>query len=152
MRSDNGTLRHFELQSTSDQEFYELNPSIASGYAACIAPEKAGIWSYPYPVSFYEIQKGLDVYADKSRMEALADGEQTAFNMINALCGVLYLSGRIDKADAFNKQLIKDGTEVYKKYPVRTIIPLIRYGRAADLTSATRRIRRSAFYRRTARK
>ena len=116
MRSDNGTLRHFELQSTSDQELYELNPSIASGYAACIAPEKAGIWAYPYPVSFYEIQKGLDVYADKSRMEALADGEQTAFNMINALCGVLYLSGRIDKADAFNKQLIKDGTEVYKKY------------------------------------
>ena len=49
-------------------------------------------------------------------MEALADGEQTAFNMINALCGVLYLSGRIDKADAFNKQLIKDGTEVYKAY------------------------------------
>ena len=45
MRSDNGTLRHFELQSTSDQEFYDLNPSIASGYAACIMPEKAGIWA-----------------------------------------------------------------------------------------------------------
>ena len=58
----------------------------------------------------------MDVYADKARMDALADGEQTAFNMINALCGVLYLSGRIDKADKFNRQLIKEGTDVYKAY------------------------------------
>ncbi len=116
MRCDNGTLRHFELQSTSDQEYYFFNPSIASGMAACIAPEKAGIWSYPYPVSYYENARGEDVYADEKRMQSMADGEQTAFNMVNALCGVLYLSGRIDKADAFNKQLIREGTEVYKAY------------------------------------
>ena len=116
MRSDTGTLRHFHLQSASDQEFYYLNPSIISGTAACLAPEKAGIWSYPYPVSFYENQKGADVYADASRMADLADGEQTVFNMVNALCGTLYLSGRIDKADSFNASLIKEGVEVYKKY------------------------------------
>ena len=36
--------------------------------------------------------------------------------MVNALCGTLYLSGRIDKADSFNASLIKEGVEVYKKY------------------------------------
>ncbi len=116
MRCDNGTLRHFELQSTSDQEFYFFNPSVVSGMAGCLAPEKAGIWSYPYPVSFYEQQKKEDVYAAPERMEQMADGEQTAFNMVNALCGVLYLSGRIDKADEYNKKLIREGVDVYKAY------------------------------------
>lgn len=120
MRCDTGTLRHFEMQSTSDQEFYYFNPAIASGMAACLPPEKAGIWSYPYPVSFYENQTGKDIYADPARMEDMADGEQTAFNMINALCGVLYLSGRIDKADDFNTALIKEGVEVYKTYRAHT--------------------------------
>lgn len=115
MRSDTGTLRHFNLQSTSDQEFYYLNPSIISGSCANLAPEKAGIWSYPYPISFYENMEKKDIYT-KEYMESMKDGEQTAFNMINALCGTLYLSGRIDKADDFNARLIKDGVDTYKKY------------------------------------
>lgn len=116
MRCDNGTLRHFELQSTSDQELYFFNPSIVSGMAGCLAPEKAGIWSYPYPVSFYENRSGEDIYASSERMAQMADGEQTVFNMVNALCGVLYLSGRIDKADEYNKKLIREGVETYKAY------------------------------------
>ncbi len=120
MRCDTGTLRHFELQSTTDQEFYDLNPAIISGMAAVLPPEKAGIWSYPYPVSFYENQTKEDIYANSDRMAALADGEQTVFNMVNSLCGVVYLSGRIDKADDFNFSLIKEGMEVYKEFRAHT--------------------------------
>ena len=120
MRADHGTLRHFNLQSTSDQEFYENNPAIVSGFAACIAPEKAGIWAYPYPVSFYEYRSGKEIYDDPQRMSALADGEQTIFNMVTALCGTLYLSGRIDRADKVNQTLIAEGAAVFKKVRTHT--------------------------------
>lgn len=115
MRCDTGTLRHFELQSTSDQEIYYLNPSIISGSCAYMAPEKAGIWAYPYPVSFYEKSKEADLF-DEEYVNCRADGEETVFNMVNALCGTLYLSGRIDKADENNTKLIKEGVEVFKRY------------------------------------
>lgn len=115
MRCDTGTLRHFQLQSTSDQEFYYLNPSIVSGSLAYLAPEKAGVWSYPYPMSFDNNQLKKDLRADKEYMDSMADGEETVFNMINALCGTLYLSGRIDCADEFNTKLIKEGVETFKK-------------------------------------
>ena len=118
MRCDTGTLRHFQLQSTSDQEFYFFNPSIISGSLGYLAPEKAGVWSYPYPVSFYQNRAGLKMNEDAEYMKAKEDGEETAFNMINALCGSLYLSGRIDFADELNTQLIKDGVEAFKKYRV----------------------------------
>lgn len=62
MRSDYGTLKHFCLQSTSDQELYYLNPPIAQGTLANILPEQAGIWAYPYPNLF-------DVRADARAME-----------------------------------------------------------------------------------
>ncbi len=116
MRCDTGTLRHFQLQSTSDQEFYFFNPSIVSGSLGYLAPEKAGVWSYPYPVSYYQNRAKKIMNEDEEYMASKADGEETAFNMINALCGSLYLSGRIDFADEFNTQLIKDGVEAFKKY------------------------------------
>lgn len=116
MRCDTGTLRHFQLQSTSDQEFYYFNPSIVSGSLAYLAPEKAGVWAYPYPVSYYENHKKLDMQADEAYMNSKKDGEETVFNMVNALCGTLYLSGRIDFADEFNTSLIKEGVEAFKKY------------------------------------
>ncbi len=115
MRCDNGTLRHFHLQSTSDQEIYYLNPSIVSGSLAYLAPEKAGAWSYPYPVSIYDKDK-KNLKEDKEHINSMADGEQTVFNMVTALCGTLYLSGRIDCADEFNTKLIKEGVETFKKY------------------------------------
>lgn len=116
MRCDTGTLRHFELQSTSDQELYYNNPSIISGSAAYLAPEKAGIWSYPYPITFYQKKDPDAAFADEEYMASKKDGEETVFNMVNTLCGVPYLSGRIDKADDFNTQLIREGIEVFKKY------------------------------------
>ena len=116
MRCDNGTLSHFELQSTSDQEFYYNNTAIISGTLAYIAPEKAGIWSYPYPISFYENRDKINVWENKEYVAQRADGEETVYNMINALMGTLYLSGRIEHADKKNFALVKEGVKAFKKY------------------------------------
>jgi len=116
MRCDNGTLSHFELQSTSDQEFYNLNTSVVSGALAAIPPEKAGIWSYPYPISYYENSAKTEVWNDKKYISKMADGEQTVYNMINAMCGTLYLSGRIEHMDRKNFALVKEGVKAFKKY------------------------------------
>lgn len=118
LRSDNGTLKHFALQSTSDQEIYYFYPSIITGTSAQYAPEKAGIWSYPCPVLYAEKENPV---FDGKYYEKIADGEETVFNMINGMCGALYQSGRIDKADEKNLSLIKEGIAVYKK--MRTDIP-----------------------------
>lgn len=109
MRCDSETLSHFYLQSTSDQEVYTCNPSIICGSLACIPPEKAGIWSYPYPVRF----KDREEY--KVTDGNYSSGHQTAFNMVNSMMGLIYLSGRIDMADTLNEQLIKDAISLYKK-------------------------------------
>lgn len=47
--------------------------------------------------------------------EAMADGEQTAFNMVNGLCGAMYLSGNLDGADEKNLALVREGCRVYKE-------------------------------------
>lgn len=116
MRCDNGTLSHFELQSTSDQEQYTWNSSIVSGALSVMPPEKAGIWAYPYPISYYENQEKAEIWKDKAYIAKMADGEQTVYNMINALCGTLYLSGRIEHMDRKNFALVKEGVKAFKKY------------------------------------
>lgn len=116
MRSDNGTLGHFDLQSTSDQEIYTRYPSIAAGSAACMPPEKAGIWAYPYPMLYNDRLKPADAVFNGEYIKEFSDGEQTAFNMVTSLCGVMYLSGRIEYADALNRRLIADGAALFKKH------------------------------------
>lgn len=86
LRSDHKTLRHFALQSTSDQELYENNPSILMGSLLQYPPEKAGVWSYPYPVMYEE---AADFKLTDEYIARMADGRQTAFNMITAMMGVL---------------------------------------------------------------
>lgn len=112
LRSDSGTLRHFYLQSTSDQEIYYNNPSILCGSLAVMQPEKAGVWAYPYPVSLSDAHR--DISLDEKYFEAMEDGEETIFNMVNGTCGSLYLSGRIDHCDEYNKSLVHEGVETYK--------------------------------------
>ena len=46
----------------------------------------------------------------------MADGEHTIFNVVNGMMGVMYLSGRMDKADDFNFNLLKEGVDTYKRY------------------------------------
>ncbi len=112
LRDENGTLQHFDLQSTSDQEYYESYPSVLSGSLHYMAPEKAGIWAYPHPITFDQFfdQNGLpaDLYAD------MADGENTIFNMVNGMCGAMYLSGHIEAMDEANRALLHEGVETYK--------------------------------------
>ncbi|BBI35490.1 glycoside hydrolase family 36 protein [Cohnella abietis] len=115
MRSDYGMLSHFHLHSTSDQEHYADNPSIISGLLAAVLPEQAEFWAYPYPL-VYDQMGNPGLVHTPSYIESMSSGEQTIFNMVNGLCGNMYLSGRIDAADSLNKQLIQEGTHLYKQY------------------------------------
>ena len=113
LRSDLSVLRQDYLESLSDQEYYYMNPSIIVGSAACYLPEKAGSWSYPYPLPYEHRTKNFaEYFSDKA--DWFADGEETVFNMINSMMGVMYLSGHIEFADAKNTALISEAVEVYK--------------------------------------
>lgn len=114
MRADYGVLSHFHLQSTSDQEFYHKNPSVIVGALAGILPEQAGIWVYPYPLPFNDRERPELLQSPEYQI-SMADGEQTIFNMVNGLCGNMYLSGHIEVADELNTKLIKEGVALYKK-------------------------------------
>lgn len=111
-RSDWGTLKHFHIQSTSDQEDYVKYTSIISGSLAIMPPEKAGIWCYPYPLSFDE--RNLNDLPQEKK-EELKDGKQTIFNVVNGMMGAMYLSGRIDKMDEYNFKLLQEGVALYKQ-------------------------------------
>ena len=106
LRCDNKMLRRCSLQSTSDQEFYYNNPSIVMGSMAVMPPEKAGIWSYPYPAMYpYADGKYIPFSPDDEYYDRMKDGKETAFNMVTAMTGYLYLSGRIDLCDEKNFEL-----------------------------------------------
>ncbi len=111
MRSDNFTLSHFEMQSTSDQENFVHNPSIIMGSLACMPVEKVGVWTYPY------FGTGApDSEEIKNRVcNNYQDGEKTIFNMVTGNMGAMYMSGRLDWADEHNMSLIKEGTALYKQ-------------------------------------
>ena len=111
-RSDWGTLKHFHIQSTSDQEDYVKYTSIIAGSLALMPPEKAGIWCYPYPLCFD--QRNLDDIPQEKK-EEWKDGKQTIFNVVNGMMGAMYLSGRIDKMDAYNFKLLQEGVALYKQ-------------------------------------
>ena len=112
MRSDMGTLSHFHLQSISDQEDFFRLPSIVAGLEAILPPERCGIWAYPYPS---RIDDRMTFERGPEFTEKYADGKNTTYNMVTGLMGLLYLSGRIDRADEKNMQLIKEACAVFKK-------------------------------------
>ncbi len=114
LRSDGATMRNFYMMSTSDQEYYYNNPSIISGTMAYTEPEKCGIWSYPYPMPYEYKNKKTSDYFLEDKLDTYADGEETVFNMITSMLGVIYLSGHIEYADEKNMNLIKDAIKIYK--------------------------------------
>lgn len=61
-----------------------------------------------------------DRFSDKY-IESFSDGEETAFNMVTALCGTMYMSGHIEYADELNKTLISDAVRLFKKYRLNMI-------------------------------
>lgn len=115
MREDNGTLSHFHLQSTSDQEIYYNYASIAASTNAIMPPEKAANWANPYFLGeeeYEEFDKGenTDYLIDRN-----LDGEATIFSMINGMVGVPLISGRIDYFDQLNFDLAKEAVDCYKE-------------------------------------
>ncbi len=113
MRCDNNTLKHFHLQSTSDQEEFFNNPSIIRGMQGCMPPEKMGIWSYPFPAT-YKHRLDINSAYNEEYYKEMADGEQTVYNMACAFFGIMTLSGHIEKCDDYNLSLIKKAIEAYK--------------------------------------
>ena len=113
MRSDGQINRNFSVQSVSDCEEYYKLPSIVSGTFLSLVPEQVGIWAYPYPRIFWDMNG--DEYLTDEYRKSQADGAQTVFNMACGSMGVLYLSGKIDKADEYNTELIKAGVRLYKE-------------------------------------
>jgi len=114
MRQDYGILKHFDLQSFSDQEVYYKCPSIIGGSLASVLPEQLGIWAYPFPLLHRNMQTPEFVYSNTYQQQ-MANGEQTIFSMINGLCGHMYVSGRIDAADSLNKALIAEAIQLAKR-------------------------------------
>lgn len=130
MRTDGSIMKHFELVSISDQEYYYNNPSILSGIQACVQPEKCGIWAYPYPQLFDDrlLTASEAVDADSER-----NTNKTVFNMINSMMGVMYLSGHIELADDKNTKLIRDAISLYKERRgfIKSAYPIYPCGRFA---------------------
>ena len=113
MRSDGQINRNFSVQSVSDCEEYYKLPSIVAGTFLSLVPEQVGIWAYPYPRIFWDMNG--DEYLTAEYVKSHSDGAQTVFNMACGSMGVLYLSGKIDKADKVNTELIKEGVKIYKE-------------------------------------
>lgn len=113
MRCDSGTMKHFYLESISDQEHFFNIPSIIQGMYKCMPPEKCLIWSYPYPL-YCADRFNFDKVMTKEHLDTFADGSETAYNMASTLFGVPLLSGHIECADNYNKKLIKKALELYK--------------------------------------
>ena len=114
MREDNGTLSHYHLQSTSDQEIYYNNASISASSNAIMPPEKAANWANPYFLNESEYEafdngENTDYLIDRN-----LDGEATIFSMINGMIGVPLISGRIDYFDQLNFNLAKEAVDCYK--------------------------------------
>lgn len=115
MRTDGATMPHFNFTSTSDQEYYYNNPSIVAGSLVTLQPEKCGIWSYPYPLKYEDRMEDAEEFFKNKCPDDFTDGEETVFNMINSMFGVMYMSGHIDYADELNTRLMKEGISLYKE-------------------------------------
>ena len=112
MRADYGFIKHMDLQSASDQELYYNNPAIAAGTLSYMPPERCGFWAYPYPLKYEEQPQG----AAHKELNINGNAEETVFNMINSMLGVIYLSGHIEFCNKQNMELIKEAIRLYKTY------------------------------------
>ncbi len=135
LRCDNGTLKHFALQSISDQERYYNNPSILWGMMRLMPPEKCAVWAYPYPLVF-DKRNELKTTYDIDYQKQMENGRETIYNMACTLFGVPYLSGHIEQCDAYNRQLIQSAVRVYKQDRafISTALPVSLYPQQALFT------------------
>lgn len=107
-REDGFLLKHFDVQSVSDQEEYPYYPSIICGSLVNNVPEKTGVWCMPYPVRHHLRNAELD------EVPAPSD-EEVIFNVVNGLTGVVTLSSRVDRLNRKQTALLKEGLTLYPK-------------------------------------
>lgn len=133
MRADAYTMQNFNVQSISDCEEYYKIPSIINGTQLSLLPEQVSVWVYPYPRIFWQMQG--ESYLTQEYRGAQADGEQTIFNMVNGMMGGMLLSGKIDRADEANMDLIRRGVALHKEWRdfIKSSVPIYPLG-CAHLT------------------
>ena len=95
MREDYAQLSRFQVQSTSDQQDWQLYPTIAAAAPMLMLPEQAASWAYP--------QSGMTA-------------EQTAFNINTTFLVRFFLSGYLNRMDAAQHALVAAGIEAYKRH------------------------------------
>lgn len=93
LRMDYALLSRMSIQSTSDQEEYEMYAQISANAATAVTPEQAAVWSYPL--------------ADGSR-------EETIYNMVNAMLLRIHQSGHLAELSPERFALVKEGIACYK--------------------------------------
>lgn len=98
-RMDYLTLKHFPIQSTSDQTDFRLYPYIAGNVLTACPPEQAAVWAYPF---------------DSTRKVEDITDEDVALNMVNALLGRIHLASFIGSLDEPKQSLISEGVKAYK--------------------------------------
>jgi alpha-galactosidase len=104
-RMDYAMLSVHSLQSTSDQQDPILYAAIAAAVPTAVAPEQSATWAYPQPEW---------------------DDEINALTVVNSLLGRIHLSGRLDRLNSHQFELIAEGMRVYKdmRQDLRTARPI----------------------------
>jgi alpha-galactosidase len=104
MRMDYAMLSRCSIQSTSDQENFLLNATIAANSPSGLAPEQAAVWSYPLTGS---------------------NPEESVFNMVNALLLRIHQSGHLANISAEDFELVKKAIKYYKsiRQDIKTAVP-----------------------------
>ena len=93
LRIDYALLSRYSIQSTSDQEDYREYATIAANACAGLTPEQAAVWSYP---------------------QRNGDGEETVYNMVNAMLLRIHQSGHLAELAKERFDLVKEGISYYK--------------------------------------
>lgn len=94
LRMDYALLSRCSIQSTSDQEEYEMYSQISANAATGVAPEQAAVWSYP-------LEDG--------------DREETIYNMVNTMLLRIHQSGHLAKLSPERFALVQEGITCYKQ-------------------------------------
>ena len=104
LRMDYAMLSRHSIQSTSDQENYIMNSTIAVNAPSALTPEQAAVWSYPL---------------------ASSNLETVAFNVINSILLRVHQSGQIDQLTIEGFNLLREGLTYYKsiRKDIRKSVP-----------------------------
>lgn len=94
MREDFMQTRHFQIQSTSDQQDYRLYPAIAASSPMMTLPEQTANWAYP---------------------QVSMSSEEVAFNLNTSMLGRFFLSGFINKMSGDQRRLIAKAVDCYRQ-------------------------------------